>query len=114
MDNDTAWPLKVCLGGSCLRALTLLQSLHFFPVCHLCLPAVVLVLNPRGGGSVEALSSCGSSKRSLLITQQSLPPPQPPLVFTARSDGDLSWHWNAGLLGALEVPLVIFTDRMWM
>ena len=44
----------------------------------------------------------GPFKRRLLRILQFLPLPQPPLVFTARSYGDLSsWHWNSGLGGLM-------------
>ena len=61
------------------------------------LPALVLMLNPRGGRgrSVYILSPCRPFMQSLLKIWQYLPPPQPLLVFTVRSYRDLSsWHWN--------------------
>ena len=62
------------------------------------LPAVALVLNPRVGTSVYVPSSCVPFKQSLLKIQQFLLPPQPPLVFTARSYWVLSSrHWNPWL-----------------
>ena len=43
---------------------------------------------------------CVLLKRNCLGFQQPPPPAQSPLVFTARSGGDLSsWHWNPGLRG---------------
>ena len=64
------------------------------------LPAVALVMNPRGEVSGYSLNMCGTFKQSLLEIQQYLLPPQPSLVFTARSYGDLSpWRWNPELCG---------------
>ena len=61
-------------------------------------PAASLVLNPRGGGSAYVLSLCGLFKWRLLKIQEFFPPPQPLLIFTARTYGDLSsWWWNPGL-----------------
>ena len=67
-------------------------SNHFthFPFVTGALPAVALVVNPRVGGFAYILSLCGPFKQTLLKIQQFLLPPQPPLVFTARSYGDLS------------------------
>ena len=63
------------------------------------LPAVALVLNLLMGGFVNVLSLRGPFKQSLLKIWQFLSPPQPSLVFTASSYGDLSsWVWNLGLL----------------
>ena len=62
------------------------------------LPAVALVLNPRGGGFLYTLRPWEPFKQSLLKSRQFFPPPQPPLVFTARCYGDLSsQRWNPGL-----------------
>ena len=65
------------------------------------LPAVALVFSPTVGGFAV--------KWSFLKIQQFLLPPQHPLVFTARSYGDLSsWLWNPELgLGSLA-PKVSF------
>ena len=52
----------------------------------------------------ESNSLCEFFKRNCLGLQQFLLPTQSPLVFAARSYGDLSsWHWNPGL-GDLEIP----------
>ena len=53
-------------------------------------------------GSSEGLSlsksGCGFFKGNCLGLQEFLPPTQFPLIFAARSYGDLSsWHWNPGL-----------------
>ena len=62
------------------------------------LPAVALVLSPRVGGFAYILRVCGLFIWSILKIQQFLPLPQPPLVFIARSYGDLSsWSWNPSL-----------------
>ena len=73
------------------------------------LPAVALVLNPRVGGFAYILRPCGPFKQSVLKIQQLFPLPQPPLVFIARSYGDLSsqygnprlcglaWGWDHSL-----------------
>ena len=62
------------------------------------LPAVALGLNPRVAGCAYILRLCGSFKWSFLKIQQFLLMLQPPLVFTARSYGDLSSQcWNPGL-----------------
>ena len=75
-------------------------SSHFTPLPYVTgtLPAVALLVNPRVGGFVYVLSLCGPFKWTLLRNWQFLLPPQPPLVFTSRSYGDLSfWCWNPGL-----------------
>ena len=54
------------------------------------LPAIALVVNPRVGGFVCILRPCGPFKWTLLKIWQFLLLIQPPLVFTARSYGDLS------------------------
>ena len=47
----------------------------------------------------------GFPKRNCLGLQQSPLSTQSPLVFTARSCGDLpSWHWNPGLWGLVWAP----------
>ncbi|KAF6130937.1 hypothetical protein HJG60_007876 [Phyllostomus discolor] len=62
--------------------------------------AIALVLNPSGNGSNYILSLSRPFKQSLLKIQQFLSPLQHPLVFIARSYGDLSsWCWNPGLWG---------------
>ena len=59
------------------------------------LPGVALVLNPRVGRFAYILKPCGLFKWSFLTIWQFLPSPQSPLIFTARSYGDLSsWCWN--------------------
>ena len=51
-------------------------------------------------GLVCVLRPCGPFKWSFLNIWPFLLPPQPPLVFIARSYGDLSSrHWNPGLCG---------------
>ena len=63
-------------------------------------PGVTLVLNPRVGGFVYVLKPCGPFKWHLLKIRQFLPLPQPLLVFTVRSYGDLSsQYWNPGQCG---------------
>ena len=62
-------------------------------------------------------------QEELLWLQQCLPLTQFPLVFAARSCGDLSfWHWNHGLLGLawswdytfLRYPSWIFIYHTWV
>ena len=60
------------------------QHSYLFPVTSLTphmplvpLPALALVLNPRGGRSVYVLSLCGPFKQSLLKIWQFLLPPKP-------------------------------------
>ena len=67
-------------------------------------------------------SVCGFFKRNCLGLQQFLPLTQSPLVFAARSCGDLSsWHWNPGLGGLMwgwdslcRYPSQIFIHHEWM
>ena len=64
------------------------------------LPAVAIVLNLRMGGFVYVLRLCGPFKWNFLKIWQFLLPSQSPLLFIARSYGDLSSrHWNPGLCG---------------
>ena len=94
-DNAAAWPLEFCPGGSCLPTCTSLSP-H---IATGALPAVALVLKPRGSESAEVISKAFAG---LLRILQFLLLPQPPLVFRYRSYGDLSsWHWNPGLGGLL-------------
>ena len=88
-----------CLASGGLSSTCPVSSLFTYsPDVTGAFPAIALVLNPRGGGFAYILSLCGSFNQSLLKTWQFLPPPQPPLVLTARSYGDLSfWHWNPEL-----------------
>ena len=52
------------------------------------------------GEFVYVLSPCVLFKWTLLKIWPFIPPHQPPLIFTARSYGDLSsWCWNPGLCG---------------
>ena len=58
-------------------------------------PAISLVVNPTVVGFTYVLRPCRPVKGSVLKIWQFLPLPQPRLVFTARSYGDLSfWCWN--------------------
>ena len=69
-------------------------SSHFthFPDAIGTLPAVALVMNPSVGGFAHVLSPSGPFKPNLLKIGQFLLLPQPSLVFTERSYGDLpSW-----------------------
>ena len=85
------------------------------------LPAVPLVLNPDGWVCIH-LRPCRLFKWSFLKIWQFLPPPQHPLVFIAKSYGDLpSQRWNpsyAVWLGlqllAPNVSLLIFIHHTWM
>ena len=77
-------------------------SSHFThsPYATGALPAVVLVLNPRVGGFIYILRWYGSFKRLFLKIRQFLPLAQPPLDYTARSEGNLSsQRWNPRLCG---------------
>ena len=68
-----------------------------------CMPLVPFKLLPQCWSSAAvslSKSVCGFFKRNCLGLQQFLPLTQSPLVFAARSCGDLSsWHWNPGLAG---------------
>ena len=68
-------------------------------------------------------SLCGFFKRNCLGLQKFFLPTQSPLVFVARSFGDLSsWHWNPGLgvlvwgkdSSLLRYPSRIFIHHMWV
>ena len=64
------------------------------------LSIVALVMKPRVGGSVWVLSLCGPFKWGLLKIYQFLLPSQLPVIFIARSYGDLSsLPWDSGLCG---------------
>ena len=67
------------------------------------MPLVPFKLLPQCWSSASvslSKSVCGFFKRNCLGLQQFLPLTQSPLVFAARSCGDLSsWHWNPGLAG---------------
>ena len=64
------------------------------------LPIIALVLNPREGGSAYTLSPCRPFKQTLLKISRFFDCPNPTLIFTARSCGDLSsWSWLPGLCG---------------
>ena len=92
-DSTTAWPLEICLGGSCLLVLTLLPVTSLSPLCHwypssCCSGAESqrwwVCIRP------ETLDLCRPFKKSLPRILQFLPSLQPPLDFTARSYRDLS------------------------
>ena len=59
---------------------------------------------------------CGFFKRNCLGLQKFLPPTQSPLVFAARSCGDLSsWHWNpclGGLVWGWDSSLPIYPSQI--
>ena len=74
----------------------------FSPYIAGTLPAVSLVVNPRGVGFVYILSSCRPFKQSLLKIWQFLPPSQPQLVFTARDYG--IYPPGTGTLGCVVWP----------
>ena len=90
-----------CQRGSCLPSICPRAShFTFSPSPHMPLvPFQVLPRSwiPAGVYLSEFEVHCGPFKRSLLRILQCLPLPQPPLVFAARSYGDLSsWHWTLG------------------
>ena len=68
-----------------------------------CMPLVPFEALPQCWSSCGvnlSKSVCGFFKRSCLGLQKFLLLTQSPLVFAARSYGDLSsWHWNPGLSG---------------
>ena len=119
-DNGLCPPF--CLGESCLPALTLMQATSVFP-CMSLLPFKLLPLCWSSEGVSLSKSVCGFFKEKYLGLQKFLPPTQSPLVFAARSYGDLSsWHWNPGLGGLLwgcdssllRYPFQIFIYHMWV
>ena len=91
-----------------------------------CMPLVPFKLLPQGWSlGVVSLNKfvCGFVKRNCLGLQNFLLLTQSPLVFAARTYGDLSsWHWNPGLRGLvwgwdfllLRYPSQIFIHHMWM
>ena len=74
---------------------------HFLYVTG-ALPAAALVVNPRVEGFAYVLSPCGAFKWTLLKIWQFLSLPKSPLVFTARSYGDLPS--GTGTLGCAVWP----------
>ena len=104
--RDNGLFLPFCLGESCPPALTLMPHTSVPP--HM--PLVPFKLLPwcwSSGAVSLSKSMCALFKRNCLELQLFLLPTQSPLVFSARSYGDLSsWHWNPGLgLLTSEVPL---------
>ena len=71
-DNATAWLLEICLTFALFPVTSLTPHMPLVP-----LPALALVLNPRGGRSAYVLSPCGPFKQSLLKIWQFLLPPKP-------------------------------------
>ena len=95
------------------------QTLQFLPLYYWCLSSCHLNAGARREWVWVGESICGFHKRNCLGLQQPPLPTQYPLVFAARSCGDLSsWHWNPGL-GAwcgsvtphLEISLPNFYPR---
>ena len=105
-----------CLASGGLPELALFPGLHSpHPTPAVRLAPFKLVLNTSGWVCV-ILRPCRPFKWNLKI-QQFLLPPQPPLVFTARSYEDLSsWQWSPGLCGLVwgcnPWPLLIFIQCM--
>ena len=101
-DDATAWPLEFYPGESCPPALTLMPDASFssrmplvtFQLLPWCWsPEGVSLVSPKSVVSLLRVEAWGSWFLLLL---------QPPLNFTARSYGDLSfWHWNPGLGGLM-------------
>ena len=90
-----------CLASGALPGTCSISS-HFTHSLYVTggLPVVFLVPNPRTGWFAYVLRLCGLFKQSLLKIQQFLLPPQPPLIFTSRTYGDLSSQcWNTGMYG---------------
>ena len=109
------------LGESCSPAPALIPDTSVPP----CMPLVPFRLLPQCWSSKGVSLSkfvCGFFKRNCLGIQKFLPATQSPLVFVARSCGDLSsWHWNPGL-GCLvwswdslllRYPSWIFIHHKW-
>ena len=102
------WSLPSFLSWRKLSpALTLMPDTSTSP----CVPLVPFKLLPQCWSSKGVSLSkfmCGSFKSNCLGLQKFLPLTQSPLVFAARSYGDLSaWHWNPGLEGpVLELGLL--------
>ena len=93
--------LPFFVGESCPPGLALMSDTSVPP----CMPLVPFKLIPQCWSS-EGVSLSKSvwefykSSRNFLGLQKFLPLTQSPLVFVARSFGDLSsWHWNPGLRG---------------
>ena len=101
-DNATAWPERKLSPWH----LPPCQSLHFLhvlgkgPICYLPFQLLLWCWIPERVGLHECSVCCGPFERSLLRIPQFLPLPQMPLVFAARSFGDLSyWRCSPGLGG---------------
>ena len=98
------------------------QTLRFLPVYHWCLSSCYCSAGPQREW-VWVTPVCGFFKRNCLRLQKFLPLTQSPLIFAARSCGDLSsWHWNLGLgflvwgwdSLLLRYPSRMSIHHMWM
>ena len=102
-DNSLCPPF--CLGKTCLPDPALMPDTSAPP----CVPLVSFKLRPWCWSSEGvSLSKCvyGFFKENCLGLQKFLPLTQSPLVFAARSYGDLSsWHRNPGL-GGVDMGLL--------
>ena len=105
-----------CLGAV-PQILPWSHILWFLPECHWYLSSWY------SDWVILSKCECGFFKRNCLGLEQFLPLTQSPLVFAARSYGDLSsWHWNPGLGGLVwgwdssfpRFPSQIFIHHTWM
>ena len=93
------------------------------PYATCALPAVALVLKPRGGGSAWVPSLCGPFKRSLLIIWQFLPLPQPHWflqpeaigIYLSGTGSLVVWvvWFVAGIPPEVSLPTFIHPTWMW-
>ena len=106
--SDMAPSYWLCKGRVQQRdnglSLSWCQTLQSLPIYHWCPSSS----HPSAGAQREQIwvgeSVCGSPKRNCLGLQQPPPLTQFPLIFAARSCGDLSfWHRSPGLEGLLWV-----------
>ena len=87
---------KGTMASACLNS----RHFYFLPVCQWCFSSSYPGAGAQEGVSLSRRVCVWFFKRNCLGLKQFLPQTQSPLVFAARSCGDLSsWHWNPGLEG---------------
>ena len=121
--SEGQWPLPTFLSGKKLCLSSHLCARYFNSSLYAtsAFQATTPVLDFRGISMCKSM--CGFIKRNCLGLQKFLPLTPSPLVFAARSYGNLSsWHWKHGLGGLvwgwesslLRYPSWIFIHLTWM